>query len=154
MNDPATPAASDWHLREADDVARTHAVELHRGLHDEEAARRAVLHGPNELVERARRSPWKLLLEQFTDFMILVLIGAAVLAGALGDLVDTLAILVIVVLNGLVGFVQAWRADRALAALKRLAAAHATVLRDGKLRRVSANALVPGDIRRDLLDLP
>jgi Ca2+-transporting ATPase len=146
MNDPATHEASDWHLREADDVARAHAVELQRGLHDEEAARRAELHGPNELVERARRSPWRLLLEQFTDFMILVLVGAAVLAGALGDLVDTLAILVIVVLNGLVGFVQAWRADRALAALKRLAAAHATVLRDGKVRRVSAAALVPGDI--------
>ncbi len=146
MNEPATPEASDWHLREADDVARAHAVELHRGLQEEEAARRAALHGPNEIAERARRSPWRLLLEQFTDFMILVLIGAAVLAGALGDLVDTLAIMVIVVLNGLVGFVQAWRADRALAALKRLAAAHATVLRDGRLRRITANALVPGDI--------
>ncbi|HET9642899.1 MAG TPA: cation-translocating P-type ATPase [Burkholderiaceae bacterium] len=146
MHDPAPPDASDWHLREADDVARAHAVELHRGLHDAEVARRAELHGPNELVEAARRSPWKLLLEQFTDFMILVLIGAAILSGALGDLVDTLAILVIVVLNGLVGFVQAWRADRALAALKRLAAAHATVLRNGKVRRVSASALVPGDI--------
>jgi Ca2+-transporting ATPase len=146
MNDPTTPEATDWHLREADDVARAHAVELHRGLHDEEASRRAEVHGPNELVERARRSPWRLLLEQFTDFMILVLVGAAVLAGVLGDLVDTLAILVIVVLNGLVGFVQAWRADRALAALKRLAAAHAMVLRDGKVRRVTADALVPGDI--------
>ena len=127
-------------------MARAHAVELHRGLHDDEAARRAELHGPNELVAGARRSPWRLLLEQFTDFMILVLVGAAVLSGVLGDLVDTLAILVIVVLNGLVGFVQAWRADRALAALKRLAAAHATVLRDGKVRRVAANALVPGDV--------
>ncbi len=144
MNDPA--AKNDWHLREPEEVARAHAVELHRGLHDDEAARRAELHGPNELVERARRSPWRLLLEQFSDFMILVLVGAAVLAGALGDLVDTLAILVIVLLNGLVGFVQAWRADRALAALKRLAAAHATVLRDGKVRRVTADALVPGDI--------
>lgn len=146
MTDPATPESTDWHLREADDVARAHAVELHRGLHDEEASRRAAVHGPNELVERARRSPWRLLLEQFTDFMILVLVGAAVLAGLLGDLVDTLAIVVIVVLNGLVGFVQAWRADRALAALKRLAAAHAMVLRDGKVRRVTADALVPGDI--------
>jgi len=146
MQDPSTIKGSDWHRRDADDVARAHAVELHRGLHDDEAARRAELHGPNELVEKARRSPWRLLLDQFTDFMILVLMGAAVLSGVLGDVVDTLAILVIVVLNGLVGFVQAWRADRALAALKRLAAAHATVLRDGQVRRVSADALVPGDI--------
>jgi Ca2+-transporting ATPase len=146
MSVTAPPEARDWHLRDADDVARAHAVELRLGLHDEEANRRAALHGPNELVERARRSPWKLLLDQFTDFMILVLLGAAVLAGALGDLVDTLAILVIVVLNGLVGFVQAWRADRALAALKKLAAAHATVLRGGQARRVPAHVLVPGDI--------
>jgi P-type Ca2+ transporter type 2C len=137
---------SDWHLQEAHDVARAHAVELHHGLHDEEAARRAEMHGPNELVERARRGPGRLLLEQFTDFMILVLLGAAVIAGLLGDWVDTLAILVIVLLNGLVGFVQAWRADQALAALKRLAAAHATVLRDGTVRRIAANGLVPGDI--------
>jgi hypothetical protein len=62
MHEPATPEASDWHLREADDVARAHAVELHRGLHDDEAARRAELHGPNELVEGARRRPGRLLL--------------------------------------------------------------------------------------------
>ena len=78
MQDPSTIKGSDWHQRDADDVARAHAVELHRGLHDDEAARRAELHGPNELVEKARRSPWRLLLDQFTDFMILVLMGAAV----------------------------------------------------------------------------
>ncbi|MBX3622774.1 MAG: cation-translocating P-type ATPase [Rhizobacter sp.] len=146
MHDPAAPDPSDWHLRHADDVARAHAVELQRGLHDDEALRRAGVHGPNELAEGRRRSLWRLLLDQFTDFMILVLLAAAVLSGVLGDLLDTLAILVIVVLNGLVGFVQAWRADRALAALKRLAAAHATVLRDGQVRRVSAVSLVPGDV--------
>jgi hypothetical protein len=64
MHEPATPEASDWHLREADDVARAaHTrVELLRGLHDDEAARRAELHGPNELVEGARRRPGRLLL--------------------------------------------------------------------------------------------
>ena len=140
------PEDSDWHLRGADAVARALAVDPARGLSDDEAARRAVLHGPNEVAEEARRSPWRLLLEQFEDFMILVLLVAAVLSGALGDVVDMLAILVIVVLNGVVGFVQAWRADRALAALKRLAAAHATVLREGRVRRVAASALVPGDV--------
>ena len=143
----ATPhAASDWHLREAEEVARAHGVQLDRGLHEDEAARRAALHGPNELSEAGRRPAWKLLLDQFTDFMIVVLMAAAVLAGALGDLADTLAILVIVLLNGLVGFAQAWRVDRALAALKRLAASQATVLREGQLRRVPASALVPGDV--------
>lgn len=143
MNDPAP---SDWHRRDTHDVARAHDVELHRGLPDDEAARRAGLHGPNALAEAGRISYWRLLLQQFTDFMIVVLAIAAVIAGIVGDWVDTVAILVIVVLNGLVGFIQAWRADRALAALKRLAAAHATVLRDGRIRRISASALVPGDI--------
>jgi P-type Ca2+ transporter type 2C len=146
VQDTAERRGSDWHLRDADEVARAHAVDPDLGLHDAEAARRARLHGPNELVEAARRSPWTLLLEQFSDFMIVVLVAAAILSGVLGDIVDTLAILVIVVLNGVVGAVQAWRADRALAALNRLAAAHATVLREGHVRRVTANALVPGDI--------
>jgi Ca2+-transporting ATPase len=145
-NTPATCAGGDWHLRDADEVARDHGVELHHGLLDDEAARRAERHGPNALTEGRRRGPWRLLADQFTDFMILVLIGAAVVSGVIGDLVDTLAILVIVLLNGVIGFVQAWRADRALAALKRLSAAHATVLRDGQVRRITSSALVPGDI--------
>ncbi|GMV28983.1 MAG: carbonate dehydratase [Rhodanobacteraceae bacterium] len=146
MSDPAPSPLSDWHRRDAHEVAHAHAVELHRGLPDEEAARRAGLHGPNALAEAGRGSLWRLLVQQFTDFMIVVLAVAAVIAGIVGDWVDTVAILVIVVLNGLVGFIQAWRADRALAALKRLAAAQATVLRDGRIRRISASALVPGDI--------
>jgi Ca2+-transporting ATPase len=146
MHAQTSSEATDWHLRDADDVARVHAVELSRGLSGEEVARRAELHGPNELAEGTRRSPWRLLLEQFADFMILVLVAAAVLSSALGDMIDALSILLIVVLNGLVGFVQAWRADHALAALRRLAAIHATVVRDGKVRQVSADALVPGDI--------
>ena len=78
--------------------------------------------------------------------MILVLIAAAVVSGLIGDLVDTLVILVIVVLNAAIGVVQAWRADRALAALRQLAAAQATVLRGGQVRQVPAHGLVPGDI--------
>lgn len=146
MYEPSRAGVSDWHLRDADDVARAHAVDRQCGLHDAEAARRVELHGRNELVERGPRSPWRLLLDQFADFMIVVLIGAALLAGLLGDLLDAAAILVIVALNGLVGFGQAWRADRALAALKRLAAAHASVLRGGKVKRIAASSLVPGDI--------
>jgi Ca2+-transporting ATPase len=78
--------------------------------------------------------------------MVLVLIAAAVVSGAIGELVDTLAIVVIVVLNAVIGFVQAWRADKAMAALQQLAAAHATVLRDGEVRQIPAAGLVPGDI--------
>jgi Ca2+-transporting ATPase len=100
----------------------------------------------NELQDHARRGPLALLADQFKDFMVLVLLGAAVISGVVGDLTDTLVILVIVVLNAVIGFVQAWRADQAMAALRQLAAAHATVLRGGEVQVVPASVLVPGDI--------
>jgi len=87
-----------------------------------------------------------LLLAQFTDFMVVVLLVAAVVSGLIGDLIDTLAILVIVLLNAVIGFVQSWRADRAMAALQVLATAQASVLRDGQVQTVPSPALVPGDI--------
>ena len=107
---------------------------------------RALQHGANELPTSGCRSLWSLVVDQFSDFMILVLIAAALVSGVIGDLVDTLAILLIVLLNAAIGLVQAWRADQALAALQRLAAAQATVLRGGQLQQVPAQALVPGDI--------
>lgn len=109
-----------WHLRDAHELAREHGVDPALGLAEAEAALRAVQHGPNEIAAGERRTPAALLLDQFKDFMILVLLGAAVVSGLIGDLVDTLAIVVIVLLNALIGFVQAWRADRALAALQQL----------------------------------
>ncbi len=135
-----------WHLRDAHELAREHGVDPALGLAEAEAALRAVQHGPNEIAAGERRTPAALLLDQFKDFMILVLLGAAVVSGLIGDLVDTLAIVVIVLLNALIGFVQAWRADRALAALQQLAAARATVLRGGRRVTIPASRLVPGDI--------
>jgi len=142
---PVLPS-QEWHQRDAQDLAQEHRVQLNQGLQEEDARRRAQQHGPNALATAVRRSPWQLLLDQFTDSTVLVLVGAAVLSGLIGDIVDTLAIVIIVLLNGMVGFVQAWRADHALAALQRLAAAQATVLRDGQVRRIEASALVPGDV--------
>ncbi len=138
--------AGNWHLRDAHELAREHGVDPAHGLHEAEAAVRAQRHGPNEIDGGTRRSPWALLADQFKEFMILVLVAAAIVSGVIGDLVDTLAILVIVLLNAAIGFVQAWRADRALAALRQLAAAHATVLRGGEWKEIPASALVPGDI--------
>jgi Ca2+-transporting ATPase len=135
-----------WHLQDAHELARRHGVDPAHGLHDEEASRRAQQHGPNEIRGRPPRSLTALFLDQFKDFMILVLIAAAVISGVIGDLIDTLAILVIVLLNAVIGFVQIWRADRAMAALQQLAAAHATVLRGGQPQVIAASELVPGDI--------
>jgi len=87
-----------------------------------------------------------MLADQFTDLMIVVLIGAAVVSGLIGDLADTVAIIVILVLNGLIGFVQEYRAERAIAALKKMAATSARVVRDDAAQTVPATALVPGDV--------
>ncbi len=146
--DGATPLTSghDWHLREVHEVVKAHGVDPQHGLPVNVATERALQHGANELVSTPGPGWPSLLLDQFRDFMILVLIAAAVVAGVVGDLVDTLAIVVIVLLNAVIGFIQAWRADRAMAALRQLAAAHATVLRGGQAQVVPASALVLGDI--------
>jgi Ca2+-transporting ATPase len=141
-----TTATHDAHLRDAQELAQAHGVDPDTGLHADEATRRAAQHGANELQDHARRGPLALLIEQFKDFMVLVLLGAAVVSGLVGEATDTVVILVIVVLNALIGFMQAWRADQAMAALRQLAAAHATVLRSGEVQVVPASELVPGDI--------
>ena len=143
---PPTAAPAAAHLREIHDLVQAHGVDPGCGLHPEEAQRRAAQHGANALAGAPRRSKVALLADQFKDFMVLVLLGAAVVSGLVGELTDTLVILVIVVLNAVIGFVQAWRADQAMAALRQLAAAHATVLRGGAVQVVAASDLVPGDI--------
>jgi Ca2+-transporting ATPase len=135
-----------WHHRDAVELAGEHGVDPTRGLDASDVAHRIARHGANELTGKEASSWLALLADQFKDFMVLVLIAAAVVSGAIGELVDTLAIVVIVVLNAVIGFVQAWRADKAMAALQQLAAAHATVLRDGEVRQIPAAGLVPGDI--------
>jgi Ca2+-transporting ATPase len=116
------------------------------GLSLAEAEARTREHGRNEIEEGARRGPVVMFLGQFTDFMILVLLAAAVVSGLVGDLTDTLVILVIVVLNAIIGFVQEYRAERAIAALKQLSAPNAHVLRDGIVTVLPAVQLVPGDV--------
>jgi Ca2+-transporting ATPase len=144
----STPSTSsgNWHLRDVHALAREHGVDPASGLSEQQVSQRMLQHGANELPTSSDRSLWLLVVDQFSDFMILVLIAAAVISGVIGDLVDTLAILVIVLLNAAIGLVQAWRADKAMAALQRLAAAQATVLRSGHLQQVPAESLVPGDI--------
>ena len=140
------PTAADWHLRDADELAREHGVNPAVGLDADQVRDRASLHGANELPRSPGRGIASLIVDQFRDFMILVLIAAAVISGLVGSVVDTVVILVIVVLNAAVGAMQAWRADRAVAALRQLAAAQATVVRAGDVRQVPARELVPGDI--------
>lgn len=135
-----------WHTLAAGEVAQNLEAHPQSGLSAAEAAKRLAHFGPNALLEKRARSPWRMLLDQFTDFMIIVLIGAAIISGIVGDVQDTIAIIVIVILNAVIGFIQEYRAERAMAALKRMAEAGAHVLRDGHVEIVNASELVPGDV--------
>ncbi|MDP2762282.1 MAG: calcium-translocating P-type ATPase, PMCA-type [Sideroxyarcus sp.] len=135
-----------WHTLSAAETAQRLESDLQTGLSANDAAKRLVQFGANELEEKRARSPWRMLLDQFSDFMIIVLIVAAIISGVVGDVGDTIAIVVIVILNAVIGFIQEYRAERAMAALKRMAEANAQVLRDGQAEMVHASALVPGDV--------
>ena len=137
---------SPWHVLSPGEVATHLAVDPDSGLATKEAARRIVQYGLNEIRERPPRPLWRMFLDQFTDFMILVLIGAAIISGIIGEPPDAIAIVVIVLLNGVIGFVQEYRAERAVDALKLLAASTARVRRGGHVTEISALQLVPGDV--------
>jgi magnesium-transporting ATPase (P-type) len=142
---PAAPeTAHPWHQMPVEAVLAALKSTL-QGLDAHEAQRRLAAVGPNEITEGKRRTPLRMFCDQFTDFMILVLVAAALISGLIGEAKDTIAIVAIVVLNAVIGFVQEYRADRAVEALKAMAALTATVLRDGGIVSVPASALVPGD---------
>src|SRR5512139_4048991 len=139
-------AEPHWHCLDSEAAAAHLDSDLDTGLTAEAAAARLQQAGSNVLLEAGRRHPLVMLASQFTDFMILVLIAAAVIAGIIGEPQDTIAIVVIVLLNGIIGFVQEYRAERAMAALKRMASPQARVIRDGQSGLVDATDLVPGDL--------
>ncbi len=136
----------DWYGMPVGEVARTLGTSPASGLPPEEVARRQERYGLNEIQESSRRGPWQIAIEQFKDFMIVVLLVAAVISGFVGDPEDSIAIVAIVILNAVIGFVQEYRAQRAMEMLKRLAAHQAHVMRDGRRQTISAKELVPGDL--------
>jgi Ca2+-transporting ATPase len=138
--------AADWYRVSAIEATQRLDVDPQIGLSSQEAASRQTQFGRNRLKETPPRSRWLLLLDQFKGLLILVLIGAAVLAAAIGDVGDAIVILIVVVINAILGFSQEQRAEQSLAALKNMLAPTAEVRRDGKTSTLSAEALVPGDI--------
>ena len=116
------------------------------GLSGEEARKRFQQYGPNELIERGAKSAWKILWEQFTETMVVILIISAVITFFLQEYKDSIAIVVIVILNGLLGFSQEYRAEQSMAALKKMSVPKVRVRRDGKVSEIRAQELVPGDI--------
>ena len=136
----------DAHARPIADLVSTLRTHLTQGLSDEEARARLAQYGPNELQERSRPTFWHLLLGQFNNFLIIILLASAVISLFLGEYVDASAIMAIVVLNAVLGVVQESKAEEALAALKKMAAPEARVVRSGHIRTLPARELVPGDV--------
>jgi Ca2+-transporting ATPase len=149
-NSLPNPAAV-WHALEVDKTLQLLDSDREAGLSFQEVQQRLQQYGPNELTETGGRSPWEILLDQFKNIMLLMLIAVAVVSAVL-DLrgnnfpKDAIAISSIVILNGILGYLQESRAEKALAALKRLSAPRVRVVRDGKLVEVDAKELVPGDV--------
>ena len=116
------------------------------GLSHEEAKRRLMEFGPNELVEKKKISPLEIFASQFKNFLILILLAAVAVSALIGEFVDAIVIFAIVIACAILGFVQEYRAERTMEALKRMAAARARVIRGGEEMEIPAKELVPGDI--------
>ncbi len=139
-----------WHNLSVNEVIESLASNL-RGLGEDEAKRRLAQFGPNELVEKEKTSPLMLFLEQFKNFLIIILLVAAIVSGVLalagqGDMLDPILIVIIVFFAAGLGFVQEYRSEKAMEALKQMAALTATVIRNREEEEIPARELVPGDI--------
>jgi len=140
-----TSPRTAWHALSSD-AAIEAASSAASGLSAAEAAARLARHGPNALRAGARMSAWALLASQFRNVLILILLAATAASALLGHMVEAIAITVIVLLAVLLGFVQEYRAERAIEALREMAAPHAVVLRDGRELDIPARDVVPGDV--------
>jgi Ca2+-transporting ATPase len=145
MSQPGSKEAPAWHALSVDAVLST-LSSARRGLAKVEVQQRLERDGPNELQAAARVSPWRILLEQFKNVLILILLVATLVSAFLGHGVETIAIAVIVVFAVVLGFIQEYRAERAIEALREMAAPTVIVIRDGREMEIAARDLVQGDI--------
>lgn len=135
-----------WHALPTDAVLAALQTSAATGLTVGEAARRRQKHGGNELRERAQETLWHKFFKQFKDVLVLILIAASLISIIVGEFVDSLVILAIVLLNAMLGVFQEAKAEKALAALKKMTAPHSKVIRDGNIASIPSQDLVPGDI--------
>lgn len=135
----------EWHQKEISEIRKEFGVS-DKGLSSADAAALLLSFGPNELIEKSKKSQLMMFLDQFKDLMIMLLIAAAVISGIIGDASDAIAIIVIVLLNAVIGFIQEFRAEKSMELLKKLSASNAVAIRDGKPVTIPSAELVPGDL--------
>ena len=142
----AAPTSAMWHTQEAVKVLNQLSVKTDQGLDTNAVAKRLETYGTNELVEKGITSPWAILWEQLTNPLVLLLILAAAISLVLGKVDSVIAIMAIVILNAVLGVFQEYRAEQAMAALKKMAAPLVRVRRERKVQEIASRDLVPGDI--------
>lgn len=135
-----------WHTLSVEIAAATMGVDPVRGLEEVEVATRLASFGENRLIEATPRPVWLKFLDQFRNLLVVVLLFAAVLSCAIGDIKGALVILIVVLSNAILGFYQEHRAEKTLAALKDMLAARARTRRSARIHEIDASLLVPGDI--------
>ena len=141
----------NWFNKDVEEVSKTLNTDLEKGLSEEEAKKRQKENGYNELQEKKKKSLFVKFLEQFKDFMIIILIIAAIISGVVGQMqgegfTDSIIILIVVILNAVIGVIQENKAEKSLEALKKMSSYSAKVMRDGKVTVIPSRELVPGDI--------
>lgn len=129
-----------------EDVCKDMQVNPESGLTDQEARKRLEQYGPNEIAQKKRRTIWQMFFSQFTDFLIIILLAAAVISILVGEGVDAVLIIIIVLLNATLSTIQESKAEKSLQLLKKMAAPMAKVIRDGVVQTISSREIVPGDV--------
>ncbi len=135
-----------WFAKQPQEILQEFDTTLDNGLSDHEVEVRREKFGPNELIDRGTKSPWKIILEQLSETMVVILIISAIIMFFLHEYKDAIVILIIVVLNSALGFSQEYRAEKAMAALKKMATPKVRVRRGGRVSEISSRELVPGDV--------
>lgn len=136
----------NWFAKQPQEILQEFETNLEDGLSEKEVAVRQQKYGPNELIDRGTKSPWKIILEQLTETMVVILIVSAIIMFFLHEYKDAIVILIIVVLNSALGFSQEYRAEQAMAALKKMATPRVRVRRGRHVSEISSRELVPGDV--------
>ncbi|MFN3283942.1 MAG: cation-translocating P-type ATPase, partial [Pseudothermotoga sp.] len=136
----------DFYRMKAEEVCTDMQVDPAKGLSSQEARKRFEKYGPNEIVQKKRRTIWQMFFSQFTDFLIIILLAAAVISILVGEGIDAVLIIIIVLLNATLSTIQESKAEKSLQLLKKMAAPMAKVIRDGVVQTISSREIVPGDV--------
>ena len=137
----------DWYSLSTEEVEKLLNVDEKKGLNADEVEKRTEEYGRNEIISKNKKPIWKMILEQFTDFMIVVLVIAAIVSGVVNhEFTDSIIILIIVILNAIIGVVQEVKAQKSLDSLKELSAPHCKAIRNGEIVNIDSKELVPGDV--------